>query len=131
DMYLAERGGTVTDLWGVGGPAARPYPEAEELIGEDRVETAVKVADAFFDAPSSVGVAVAEKFPDALTGGAHIASLGGPILLTPSAGVTTHLDGWLCANADNVTTTVLYGGEAVISQAVAADITGRTSGAAC
>src|SRR5690606_19349006 len=69
DMYLAERGGTVTDLWGIGGPAARPYPEAEELIGEDRVETAVKVADAFFDAPSSVGVAVAEKFPDALTGG--------------------------------------------------------------
>lgn len=69
-------------LWGVGGPAARAYPSAQEIAGADRFATARQVADRFFDAPEQVGIARFDLFPDSLSGGAHIGHLGGPLLLT-------------------------------------------------
>lgn len=51
-------------------------------MGATRFETAVGVAEAFFSAPAAVGVANGFAFPDALSGGAHVAGRGGPLLLT-------------------------------------------------
>jgi putative cell wall-binding protein len=49
--------------------------------GDDRYETAVRVADAFSRAPI-VYLARGDAFPDALAAGASAAHLRGPILLT-------------------------------------------------
>jgi hypothetical protein len=72
----------------VGGPAVPSYPEADVAIsGADRYQTAALVADLFFVLPGSEGPAVAglatgANFPDALSGGAVMALIGGPMLLT-------------------------------------------------
>ncbi|NUR59198.1 MAG: cell wall-binding repeat-containing protein [Catenulispora sp.] len=49
--------------------------------GADRYATARAVADKF-PAPKAVGVATGSGFADALTGGAAMAALGQPLLLT-------------------------------------------------
>src|SRR5207245_9402522 len=49
--------------------------------GEDRYDT-VRIVAAAFDPAKKVGVATGTTFPDALTGGAYMASVGGPLLLT-------------------------------------------------
>ncbi len=129
DAYLDERAGAT--LYAVGGPAARPYPEAEDIIGGDRIQTAVMVAEAFFTDPSSVGIAVSTKFPDALTGGAHIARRGGPMLLTPPTSMDTSLGTYLCGNEAAITETILYGGEAVIDAPTEQALLAHTNGNAC
>jgi hypothetical protein len=129
DAYLESRPGAT--LWAIGGPAARPYPEAAPIVGRDRVATAVAVAEEFFDGPTSVGVAVSERFPDALTGGAHVARRGGPMLLTPSTGVPDVLVAWLCANHESISETLLYGGEGVIPESVRLALVRRTAGSDC
>ncbi len=129
DAYLDERDGAT--LHAVGGPSARPYPEANPIMGGDRIETAVMVAEQFFTDPPAVGVAVSTKFPDALTGGAHIARLGGPMLLTPPTSMDDSLAAYLCANEVSVVDTVLYGGEAVIDVPTQQAVVGHTDGSAC
>jgi secreted trypsin-like serine protease len=69
--------------YALGGPAAAADPGAHPLVGTDRYDTSVQVAKAFFPAPSAVGAADGLAFPDALSGGAQIASLSGPMLLVP------------------------------------------------
>ena len=129
DGYLQAH--PTATLWAIGGPAARPYPEARGIIGDDRVDTAVRVASRFFSAPEAVGIAVSERFPDALTGGAHVARRGGPMLLVPPTGVPTVLQGWLCENEASIHETVLYGGTQVIPDAVRRAVVGATAGATC
>lgn len=129
DAYLDDRAGAT--VWAVGGPAARPYPEADGIIGADRIATAVQVAETFFTAPEAVGIAVSTRFPDALTGGVHVARRGGPMLLTPSTEVPSVLGTYLCDNAASIRFTALYGGELVIPEAVREDVVGMTAGSGC
>jgi hypothetical protein len=129
DAYLAGRKGLT--LYGIGGPAARPYPEATAVFGVNREATAVAVAEEFFDAPTAVGLAVSTKFPDALTGGVHIARRGGPILLTPSAPLAEVVAGYLCTNHESLNDTTLYGGEAVIAPATQVEAVARVAGTGC
>ncbi|HEX7105178.1 MAG TPA: cell wall-binding repeat-containing protein, partial [Acidothermaceae bacterium] len=72
--------------YAVGGPAAKADPGATPLVGADRYATSAAVAQKFFNAPLSVGLASGMNFPDALSGGAVTANHGGPILLVPNIG---------------------------------------------
>ncbi len=89
------------------------------------------VAEAFFTDPSAVGIAVSTKFPDALTGGAHIARRGGPMLLTPPTSMDTSLGTYLCGNEVSIAETILYGGEAVIDAPTEQALLDHTNGKAC
>jgi putative cell wall-binding protein len=103
----------------VGGPAAAAAPQISALVGATRYETAATVADELFDQPATAGLATGTAFPDSLTGGAHIAGYGGPMLLSPPDGLHPAAADYLTAQVGSVTTTVLYGGPAALNQAVA------------
>ncbi len=108
----------TTTAYAVGGPAARPYGEATALVGADRTETATMVAEAFFDAPTTVGIARADVFADALSGGPHIARAGGPMLLTAPTTASVATTSYLTGLAGSLTDLVVYGGETAITTAV-------------
>ena len=66
----------------IGGPAAAAEPKAPSIVGADRYATAAAVAAHFFPTPTSIAFATGTAFPDALSGGAAIGQLRGPLLLT-------------------------------------------------
>lgn len=119
--YVNLRGAGLT-LFALGGPAAAAVPSAQSIIGVDRFDTAVKVAQRFFTTPTVVGVASGRAFPDGLTGGAHIAKKGGPLLLTEPTGLPVVDDTYLKAQAASITTAYIYGGVAAISAGVAGSV---------
>lgn len=109
---------TGVDRFALGGPAARAAPGATPILGLTRFETAVAVANEFLSGPLVVGVATGLRFPDALTGGAHVGQLGGPMLLTPPDTLHPAVADYLELNAQTVFTAYLYGGQAALSDAV-------------
>ena len=58
------------------------YGEVTRVAGDDRFQTSVKVAETFFDAPTSAVLAYAWNFPDGLCGGALAAVVDAPLVLT-------------------------------------------------
>jgi putative cell wall-binding protein len=116
-QYLQQQTPSVQHA--VGGPAAAAAPQISALVGATRYETAATVADELFDQPARAGLATGTAFPDSLTGGAHIAGYGAPMLLSPPDGLHPAAADYLTAQAPNVTTTVLYGGPAALNQTVA------------
>ena len=64
----------------------------------------------FFGAPEQVGLASGVAFPDALSGGAHIARLGGPILLSNPGGLPAATTNWLRARRSSTVTVHVFGG---------------------
>ena len=113
--YLAAHPGDR--VYAVGGPAAAADPAAIAVTGADRYETAVLVAERWFTSPAVIGVARGDVFADALSGGAEMAALGGPLLLTGPAALPDALAAWLAAKP-SVTTIKVYGGPAAIGPAV-------------
>ena len=69
--YLASRSDDPT-TFAIGGAAAMAFPDVEGIFGATRFETAVMVAERFFEAPRIVGLATGLNFADALTGGTLI-----------------------------------------------------------
>ncbi|MFE9207397.1 cell wall-binding repeat-containing protein [Micromonospora sp. NPDC007230] len=65
-----------------GHTATAPYG-AVPLYGDNRFETALYTAWAFFGGETHVGLATGMNWPDALAGGALMASLDGPLILAP------------------------------------------------
>lgn len=120
DAFLA--GISSGARYAVGGPAARAYPSLTPIAGSDRVATALAVAEVFFPAPSAVGLARADSFADALTGGAHSGHLGGPLLLTPSASLDPRVGAYVSERADAIYGGYAYGGEAALSSATLAGL---------
>lgn len=124
DAYLEDS--PDAELFAIGGPAARPYAEAEPVVGADRVATAVLVAETFFSEPLSVGVARSggtgddddPAFADALAGGAHAAWYEGPVLLTPSASLHINARAYVEDNAEALQLGYLYGGTAALDAEV-------------
>jgi hypothetical protein len=114
--YLAAHPG---QRFAVGGPAARAVPSATPLAGQDRYETAKLVADSFFpDGAEYVGIASGADFPDALAGGAHIANLGGPLLLTSPTSLSQATKSYVDEHATMIEAAYIYGGTAAIAEAV-------------
>jgi uncharacterized repeat protein (TIGR01451 family) len=117
DSYLTAHPGRP--LWAIGGPAVAAYPQATPVFGIDRYGTAEQVARRFFQNPTEVGIATGEKFPDALTGGAHIGLKGGPVLLVrPLAPLPGQTQAYLNENRASIAIAYIYGGEAAISAEV-------------
>ena len=102
----------------IGGPAAVADPSATRVVGVDRYDTAVRVAERFLPSTSGVGLASGRAFPDALAGGAHSGALGQPVILVPPTGTLPATVSAYLGNAD-VTTAVVYGGSGAVSTAVA------------
>jgi hypothetical protein len=127
DAYLGANAEAA--VFAVGGPAAAAYPQATAVVGPAREETAVAVAEAFFDDPTVVGVARRDAFPDALAGGAHISRLGGPMLLTATGSLHPAPSAYICGG--DVEHAFVYGGTAAISQATVDAIAARIAGEGC
>lgn len=126
--YLDEH--DPAEVFAIGGPAATAFPEATALAGVSRFATGVEVAEALFDAPTVVGIARGDAFPDALAGGAHVASLGGPVLLTPSTAVDSGVEAWLCGQS-SLADLFLYGGTSALSGGVQERLAALIGGEAC
>ncbi|MEE8602729.1 cell wall-binding repeat-containing protein [Euzebya tangerina] len=144
DAYLDSRTDTNTDpgtdtgtdtssdtaVFSIGGPASAAYPAATSVMGDTREETAVAVAETFFNTPTVVGVARNDEFADALAGGYHIATLGGPLLLTSGEELSAASQVYVCATP-STGAAVVYGGEAAIAPAVAGELADALDGGSC
>ena len=111
-------------VFALGGPAAAADPAATPIVGADRYQTAVMVAQRFFSGVTSVGTASGTNFPDALAGGAAIAELGGPMLLTDPSSVSSALAGYLTANRQTIQRMLVFGGSGAVSDGVLTAING-------
>ena len=129
DAYLAAHAGAT--VYGVGGPAARPYPEAQAVFGPTREGTAVEVAETFFTLPRTLGLTRRDVFADALTGGPHIARLGAPVLLTPSDSLHPDPAAYACANRASASGAFVYGGQTAVADDVAEALQARLRGDGC
>src|ERR1019366_6497584 len=97
--------------------AAAAAPTATAVFGGDRYETAAAVASKFFSAPATAGVATGLSFPDALSGGAELALLGGPLLLASQGSVPFATANYL-SQTRTITAVRVYGGAAVLADSV-------------
>jgi putative cell wall-binding protein len=113
--YLIAHAGTV---YAVGGPAVAADPTATPVVGADRYATAVAVATQFFTAPTKIGVASGAAFADALSGGAALAHLGGPLVLSDPGTLSPATGTYLKANAATLTNAWLFGGVNALSASV-------------
>ena len=118
--YLDAHAGTAR--YAVGGAAAAADPTATALVGGTRYETATAVAARFFSAPSTVGVASGENYPDALAGGLHALRAGGPLVLTARDTLPSATASYLQANRASITSGWVYGGVAAVGDGVVAAV---------
>jgi putative cell wall-binding protein len=98
----------------------------DRVQGDDRYATSAAfsryAADAGWAAFSSVGVATGESFPDALSGGCAVGSMGGVLMLTPSASLDSEVRAALTDFRADVTAVEVFGGLMAVSDAVLAAI---------
>ena len=111
--------------YAIGGAAATADPGATSVSGVDRYDTAVKVAGKFFFQPPVAGLASGVKFPDALSGGLHAVTKGGPLLLTPTSTLSAVTAQYIRDRVPDLGTVYAYGGPAAINESVLIDL--RTS----
>ena len=112
----------VTTVGGQAGTAVQAVAPAgsctNPLAGSDRYATAVAVAKQF-PAGTSVGVATGGGFADALTGGAAMAALGRPLVLTDPAVLGDNPRLWLVgAHQGGVGATAVFGGPSAVGSEV-------------
>ena len=93
------------------------------LVGATRYETAALVAHQFFGAtgtPHMYGVATGGNWADALSGGAAMGTLDGPLLLTAPTSLSPSTSGFLNNEAagGSVEVGVVFGGTAAVSNQV-------------
>ena len=117
-LYLRDHPGT---RYTVGGQAAAAYRSGQPVVGADRYETAVRVAERFFDGATHVGVASGLGYADALAGGAHVALRNGPLLLTGDDLPDSTSD-YLRDRRDAVSVVYVYGGTSAVSERVVGDV---------
>ncbi|WP_194895254.1 cell wall-binding repeat-containing protein [Catenulispora pinisilvae] len=135
--FLHQRAGTPAgaNVYPVGGAAntaaktlgAATVPagnlKLDGLVGATRYETAALVAHQFFGAtgtPHMYGVATGVQWADALSGGAAMATLDGPLLLTEPTSLAPATRGFLNAEeaGGSIEVGVVLGGTAAISNGV-------------
>ncbi|HUG86641.1 MAG TPA: cell wall-binding repeat-containing protein [Euzebya sp.] len=98
----------------------RPAREVERVEGEDRVATAVAVSRQIVDQATTVVIARADDYADALSGGPLAVHLGGPLLLSDPDQLSAATAGEI--GRLEAETAVLLGGEAALSAQVASDL---------
>lgn len=119
--YLAAHASATR--YAIGGQAAAADQAATPLVGADRWTTSVLVAQRFFTAPSAVGVASGQTFPDALSGGPVAGLAGGPLVLVPNSGaLPSTTQSYLSGLAESVVSGWLFGGPAAVTTPVADEV---------
>jgi photosystem II stability/assembly factor-like uncharacterized protein len=121
---------TGRTVYVLGGVSAVPASVATQLAGlgytvvrfggATRYATAVSVADALGD-PSTVLLATGQNFPDALAAGPAATKVGGVVLLSAGAGLTTETSGYLNVHG---TTVYAIGGPAADADPAAVALSG-------
>ncbi|KKJ94516.1 cell wall-binding repeat-containing protein [Micromonospora sp. HK10] len=124
--YLDARQRGGSQLIAVGKQAAAaidPYLTIN-LVGDDRFATANAVNVHFFGRGGKVGLATGMDWPDALAGGALMATLNGPLMLTIGTQNTLHPKAAWYADllSGSVDTAVVFGSAAVVSDPQAAEL---------
>ena len=109
-------------VYAIGGPAAAAAPTAQAIVGTDRFATAAAVAAKFFPSSTMAGVATGAGFPDALAGGAQLALLGAPLLLSSQATVPASTTAYLGNDHSALTNIYVYGGAAVLGNGVVSQL---------
>ncbi len=117
--YVSKHADTV---YAIGGPAAAADPTAMPVFGADRYATATAVATRFFPAPTAIGVATAANFPDALSGGAQLALVGEPLVLSSPESVPSATTDYLTSVRGTATTAHMFGGVQALADAVRSQI---------
>jgi hypothetical protein len=120
--YLDEHG--AAERFAVGGSAAAADPSATPIVGGDRYDTAVRVAERFFAAASAIAVVSGERFPDALPAGALAVSEDppAPLLLTQPAALAPVVRDYASARASQLEVAVVFGGALAMSDAALDDL---------
>jgi putative cell wall-binding protein len=128
--YLTTEQAAGADVLAVGGATAKaPFRWSGTLAGKDRYETAALIARAFWadpsstdDDPTAVGLATGENWPDALAGGALMATTG-PLVLSkqsslPAATRAAATEIVRSASPSTVQVGFLLGGPTVVTDSV-------------
>ncbi len=129
----------IVDVTVVGGEAAvspvvagaasslnRGATIVERVDGDTRYETAANLADHAVGQGwatwGHVGVATGTNFPDALSGSAAMGRRGGVLLLTGPTALSSPAQSAIASNIDQVDLALVFGGPAVVYDAVIAQI---------
>ncbi len=118
--YLAAHAGT---RYAIGGPASTADPQATSIVGADRYDTAVAVAQKFFTAPATLAFASGAGFADALTGGPAAGVTSSPLLLVrPCGPLPASLGPYLSATKSSVKAAALFGGVLAVGDDVLGEL---------
>ena len=108
-------------LAAVGGQALKAVDSQRQgywrlpLVGADRYQTSYLVAAAFFPTMQAAGVATGLAWPDALSGGAAMGTMNGPLLLVnPKTGLSGQDAALLDANRGELYGGFVFGGPAAV-----------------
>ncbi|MHB1739706.1 MAG: cell wall-binding repeat-containing protein [Actinomycetes bacterium] len=129
---LGSRGASVSYAqvgygYGYAPPPSPPVATIARLAGADRIQTAIQVSQSQFPTAGSakaVVLARADIYPDAMVGGPLAAHVGGPLLLTESAGLDAATQAEIQRVLPAGGTVYLLGGTGALSPAVATSLTG-------
>lgn len=111
----------------VGGPAAvsdavvGQLPAPERVSGANRYETAARISEYAFQngaTYSRVAIATGKTFPDALGAGAWLARVGGVLVLTDPATLSSDTDDFIRAHCSSIDVLSILGGEPAVSSGV-------------
>lgn len=102
----------------VGPEASAADPSAMSITSANIYETSRLLATTFLPTSANVAVASGTVFADALSGGAHIGRLGGPLLLSDPHSLPVATGRYFDESADVIGSATLYGGTAALSTAV-------------
>lgn len=94
-------------------------PSTEDVSGTNRYETALITAWTFFGGQRYAGVATGYDWPDALSGGALMGRLNGPLLITPGTGASLAFETQLLLDeaSGSIHTGLVFGSAAVVTDA--------------
>lgn len=106
-------------VYAVGGAArtataSRADTDRDALFGVNRYQVAQKVADTFFGAESTVGLADGRNWPDAVSGGATMALMGQPILLSSGSTVPAYTQARIAQSRSAADFVLAFGGTASV-----------------
>ncbi|MEU4566033.1 cell wall-binding repeat-containing protein [Micromonospora sp. NPDC023956] len=97
--------------------ATRYDGDAVPVWGENRYETAAVTGWTFFGGQHHAGIATGVNWPDALSGGALMGVLNGPLLLTPGTAPDLGLDAEILLDhsSGSIRTALVFGSAPVVS----------------
>ncbi|HZQ56819.1 MAG TPA: cell wall-binding repeat-containing protein [Acidimicrobiales bacterium] len=114
----------LVSIAAAGRGSATASAQVTRLSGVDRVATAISIsASAFPAGANSAVLSRSDDFPDALAGTPLAVAKGGPLLLTPPAGLDPRVAAELQRLLPSGASVYLLGGTAALSDAVAAAVT--------